>query len=125
VLDAAIAAWCARHGIEQVQKVADAAGIGNSRHNLPTEVVHHRHLVARSRRRPIDTPGGPTTAFLPPPVLSCYEPPMGAVPSLGEHTDSVLTELGLTTGELGKLREQGVIGPRAMREASSASRAAR
>ncbi|TDB95187.1 CaiB/BaiF CoA-transferase family protein [Actinomadura sp. 7K534] len=110
-LDAEIAAWCLRHDIEHVQRAADAAGIGNSRYNLPTEVVAHHHLTARDRRRPVDTPGGPTTALLPPPVLSGYEPPMGAVPSLGEHTDSVLAGVGLSSAEIAELRAQGVIGP--------------
>jgi crotonobetainyl-CoA:carnitine CoA-transferase CaiB-like acyl-CoA transferase len=36
---------------------------------------------------------------------------MGAVPGLGEHTDSVLSELGLTAEELDRLRAEGVIGP--------------
>ena len=36
---------------------------------------------------------------------------MGAVPGLGEHTDAVLGELGLTADELSRLRADGVIGP--------------
>jgi crotonobetainyl-CoA:carnitine CoA-transferase CaiB-like acyl-CoA transferase len=36
---------------------------------------------------------------------------MGAVPGLGEHTDAVLGELGLTAAELARLRADGVIGP--------------
>jgi itaconate CoA-transferase len=33
------------------------------------------------------------------------------VPGLGEHTDAVLGELGLTAAELSHLRADGVIGP--------------
>jgi crotonobetainyl-CoA:carnitine CoA-transferase CaiB-like acyl-CoA transferase len=36
---------------------------------------------------------------------------MGAVPGLGEHTDAVLGELGLTIDEVSRLRADGVIGP--------------
>jgi itaconate CoA-transferase len=47
----------------------------------------------------------------PPPVISGFEQPMGAVPGLGEHTDAVLAELGLTIDEVSRLRADGVIGP--------------
>lgn len=111
VLDAEIGAWCARHDLLHVQRCADAAGIGNSRFNTPSEVVAHPHLVARDRWRKIDTPAGPVSALLPPPVISGYEPRMGAVPGLGQHTDAVLAELGFTANDIAALRAEGAIGP--------------
>jgi crotonobetainyl-CoA:carnitine CoA-transferase CaiB-like acyl-CoA transferase len=111
VLDAEIGAWCARHDLAHVQAAADAAGIGNSRFNKPSDVVAHPHLAARNRWRPIDTPAGPVPALLPPPVIAGYDPPMGAIPGLGEHTDAVLAELGLDKDEIAALREQGAVGP--------------
>jgi crotonobetainyl-CoA:carnitine CoA-transferase CaiB-like acyl-CoA transferase len=110
-LDEQIGAWCARHDLAHVQAAADAGGIGNARLNRPSEVVAHPHLAARDRWRDIDTPGGPAVSLLPPPVISGYAPPMGAVPGLGEHTDTVLAELGLGEAEIASLREQGAIGP--------------
>jgi len=95
VLDAEISAWCARHDLAYVQSSADAAGIGNSRFNKPSEVVAHPHLKARDRWREVETPYGPISALLPPPVISGYEPPMGAIPALGQHTAAVLAELGI------------------------------
>jgi crotonobetainyl-CoA:carnitine CoA-transferase CaiB-like acyl-CoA transferase len=94
-----------------VQKTADAAGIGNARYNLPSEVLSHPQLTARDRWRKIDTPTGPIRALLPPPVISGYRPPMGPVPGLGQHTDSVLAELGIADDEIVALRAQGAIGP--------------
>ena len=44
ILDEAIGAWCAAHDLDHVQKTADAAGIGNSRYNLPSEVLVHPQL---------------------------------------------------------------------------------
>ena len=111
VLDAEIGSWCARHDLAYVQAAADAAGIGNSRFNTPSDVVAHPHLAARDRWRPISTPVGPVTALLPPPVIAGFDPPMGAIPGLGEHTDAVLAELGLDKEEIAALREQGAIGP--------------
>jgi itaconate CoA-transferase len=117
-LDAAIGAWCARHDLADIQRVADAAGIGNARYNRPSEVIAHPHLAARDRWRDIDTPRGPVPALLPPPVIAGYEPPMGAIPALGQHTDAVLTELGLTAADIAALREQGAIGATTARAAS-------
>ena len=111
VLNEAIATWCAQNDLAHIQKVADDAGIGNSRYNLPSEVVAHPQLTARDRWRQVDTSKGEISALLPPPVISGFTPPMGAVPGLGEHTDAVLLELGFTAEEIARLRDEGAIGP--------------
>jgi itaconate CoA-transferase len=110
ILDEAIGAWCAAHDLDHVQKTADAAGIGNSRYNRPSEVLVHPQLTARDRWRQVETPAGPIQALLPPPVIAGYQAPMGAVPGLGQHTDSVLAELGIGADEIAGLRGQGAIG---------------
>ena len=109
VLDEAIQNWCAAHDLAEVQKVADAAGIGNARYNLPSEVIAHPQLSERDRWRTVQTPAGPIQAILPPPIVDGYEQPMGPVPGLGEHTEAVLTELGLSGNEIDHLRRQGVV----------------
>jgi itaconate CoA-transferase len=111
VLEEAIGSWCAQHDLAEIQKKADDAGIGNSRYNKPSEVVVHPHLSARDRWRTVATPKGDIQALRPPPVISDFEQPMGAIPGLGEHTDAVLTELGFTAGDLAQLRTDGAIGP--------------
>jgi len=111
VLNEAIGNWCAKYDLAEIQKTADEAGIGNSRYNLPSEVVVHPQLEARDRWRSVASPKGDIPALLPPPVIAGYEAPMGAVPGLGQHTDAVLSELGLTATELASLRAEGVIGP--------------
>ncbi|KUI41888.1 CoA-transferase [Mycobacterium sp. GA-1199] len=111
ILEEAIGSWCAQRDLAEIQKIADDAGIGNSRYNLPSEVVAHPHLTARDRWRTVATPKGDIRALRPPPVITGFEQPMGAVPGLGQHTDAVLGELGLTAEDLAKLRADGVIGP--------------
>jgi len=111
VLDTEIGQWCAECDLVQIQEIADNAGIGNSRLNRPSEVLDHPHLLARDRWRSVATPTGPAQALLPPPVIAGYTPPMGAIPGLGEHTDAVLAELGLSEREIAALRELGAIGP--------------
>jgi itaconate CoA-transferase len=109
-LNIAIQSWCVIRDLDDIQRIADDAGIGNSRYNLPSEVIAHPHLKARDRWRQVGTPGGPIEALLPPPVISDFEMGMGAVPGLGEHTDAVLDELGYQTEEIAGLRADGVIG---------------
>ena len=47
-----------QHDLADMQDIADAAGIGNSRYNMPSDVIAHPHLTARDRWRKIDTPAG-------------------------------------------------------------------
>ncbi|OJZ68677.1 CaiB/BaiF CoA transferase family protein [Mycolicibacterium diernhoferi] len=110
-LNAAIESWCAQHDLDDIQRTADAAGIGNSRYNKPSEVIAHPHLKARDRWRQVDTPNGEIAALLPPPVISGVELGMGAVPGLGQHTDAVLGEFGYSAAELDEMRGEGAIGP--------------
>lgn len=110
-LNKAIESWCQQHDLDDIQRIADIAGIGNSRYNKPSEVIAHPHLKARDRWRQVGTPNGEIAALLPPPAISGLELGMGAVPGLGEHTDAVLNELGYSAEELAGLRGQGAIGP--------------
>jgi crotonobetainyl-CoA:carnitine CoA-transferase CaiB-like acyl-CoA transferase len=108
-LDAQLAAWCGTLPLAELQARADAAGIGNARFNTPSEVVEHPHLTARDRWREVETPGGRIPALLPPPVYEDRELPMGPVPGLGEHTDTVLAGLGLTPEDIMDLRDRKVL----------------
>lgn len=110
VLNEAIGSWCAINDLADIQKVADEAGIGNSRYNLPSEVLVHPQLSERDRWRRVDTPAGPIDAILPPPIIEGFEFPMGAVPGLGQHTDAILAEFGYTGEEIAGLRRRGAIG---------------
>ncbi len=110
-LNAVIESWCLNHNLDAIQETADAAGIGNSRYNKPSEVIAHPHLQARDRWRRVSTPNGDIDALLPPPVISGHELAMGPVPGLGEHTEAVLAEIGYSAMELADLRADGAIGP--------------
>jgi itaconate CoA-transferase len=58
-------------------------------------VLHHPQLEARHRWFQIPSPAGPLRALHHPLNIQNLPRPAGAVPALGEHTEEVLTELGL------------------------------
>jgi itaconate CoA-transferase len=64
----------------------------------PAEFAAHPQLAARDRWRDVDSPGGRVRALLPPVTVPGREAAMGAIPAAGQHTASILAELGLTPG---------------------------
>jgi itaconate CoA-transferase len=77
---------------DEVVARLDAAGIASARLRTPAEFAAHPQLEARDRWREAGTPAGPVRALLPPVTVPGREAAMGAVPALGEHTESVLAE---------------------------------
>jgi itaconate CoA-transferase len=72
----------------------DAAGIASARLRTPAGLAAHPQLAARDRWREVGTPAGLVRALLPPVTVPGREAAMGAVPALGQHTESVLAEFG-------------------------------
>lgn len=79
----------------ELADLLDGAGVPAARLNDVAGLVDHPQLDARDRWRDVQTPGGPVRGLLPPMTFTDVELPMGAVPALGEHTDTILAELGL------------------------------
>ena len=77
---------------DEVVARLDAAGIASARLRTPAGFAAHPQLQARDRWREADTPAGPVRALLPPVTVPGREAAMGAVPALGQHTESVLAE---------------------------------
>ena len=93
----------------EVVKKLDAAGIANGRLNQPEDVWQHVQFSARDRWREVETPGGPVKALLPPFTFTDGEAVMGDVPALGQHTDSVLRELGYDQHAIDTLHSAGAV----------------
>jgi itaconate CoA-transferase len=98
-------------GLDAAQVVArlDAAQIANARVNTMGEVWAHPQLQARKRWIDVATSAGPVPALLPPGVDATADARGGAVPAVGEHTDRILTELGLAAHDIDRLRRAGAI----------------
>ena len=93
---------------EIVQRL-DAAEIAHARLNTVEEFAAHPQLAARNRWREIDSPAGPLRALAPPVMMDALEAAMGAVPALGEHTGTILGELGYDRATIAGWRQSGVI----------------
>ena len=81
---------------EKVLHRLDQAGIANARLRTPADLTRHPQLQARGRLRAVRTPGGEMDAFLPPVETDGQDPVMGPVPALGEHTEAITAEFGVT-----------------------------
>lgn len=89
---------------ELVVKKLDSAGIANARINTPEEVWQHAQLKARKRWSEVGSPVGPVPALLPPASLSGADARMDPIPAIGEHTESILGELGFSGKEIAALK---------------------
>ncbi|MDB6159459.1 MAG: CoA transferase [Gammaproteobacteria bacterium] len=94
---------------EEVVQRLELAGIANARINEMHEVWAHPQLAARQRWTQVDTPAGRIPALLPPALPDSVQARMGPVPGLGEHTDSVLGELGYSPETIASLRAERAI----------------
>ena len=104
-----IEAFFADKTAREVVALLDAAGIANGRLNDARDLWDHEQLAARDRWREIDSPAGKLRALLPPVTFADTEAAMGAVPALGQHTDTVLAELGYAPSDVAALREAGAV----------------
>jgi crotonobetainyl-CoA:carnitine CoA-transferase CaiB-like acyl-CoA transferase len=87
----------------------EAAGIANARLNTMQEFWDHPQLEARDRWREVDSPAGPLDAMRPPLNIAGMEPAMSAVPAVGQHTRSILAELGYEAAAIDRLAAEGAI----------------
>ena len=87
----------------------EEAQIANARMNSVQEFIEHPQLASRKRWREIDSPVGKLSALIPPVDVAGVEPVMGPIPSLGQHSDLILTEIGFDAPTVQSWRERGVI----------------
>jgi len=110
-IDAAIGEWTAEHDIDHVLDVMRTADVPSGRNYTARDIAHDPHYQARSAIVRVRSARG-TDVDMPNvmPVLSANP---GAVrqraPLLGEHTDAILREAGLSDQAIDSLRAQGVI----------------
>jgi len=94
---------------EQVIAKLEKAQIANARLNDMKGLWNHQQLKDRDRWVDVDTPAGSIPALLPPGLNSSYDYRMDPVPSVGEHTNTILKELGLADADIASMRASGAI----------------
>jgi len=85
-----------------------AAGIASARVNDMAQVWAHAQLRARERWTEVGTPAGPVPTLRPPGVARDEAWHSAPVPALGEHSETLLAELGYSDGQIAALRGEGV-----------------
>jgi itaconate CoA-transferase len=83
--------------------------IANARVNSVEDFLRHPQLAAADRWREVDSPVGPLKALRPPTRMSGVEPVMGPIPTVGQHSDAVLEELGFDREVIAQWRADSVV----------------
>ncbi|MEM5434122.1 CaiB/BaiF CoA-transferase family protein [Paraburkholderia diazotrophica] len=111
MLDAAITAWTSHHSIDDVLAALESAEVPSGRIYSVADIVADPHYQAREMLLKADLPGG-ASVKMPGIVPKLSETP-GEVrwqgPALGEHTSSVLADLGYEQSEIERLRREGAV----------------
>ena len=94
---------------EQLIARLKKAQIANARLNDMHGLWKHEQLQARNRWAQVDTPAGSIPALLPPGLNNSYEYRMDAIPAVGQHTESILQEIGLNDSNIAEMRASGAI----------------
>ncbi|QBE66638.1 CaiB/BaiF CoA transferase family protein [Pseudoduganella lutea] len=111
LIDAAIAGWTSRHPIEHVLAELEAADVPAGRIYSVADIVADPHYQARDMILRHTLPDGVEVAM--PGIVPKLSDTPGAVrwqgPALGEHTDAVLAQLGMTAADIARLRADGAV----------------
>jgi crotonobetainyl-CoA:carnitine CoA-transferase CaiB-like acyl-CoA transferase len=111
MLDAAIGTWTLQHTAQEALSVLEAADIPAGRIYSVADIVADPHYRAREMLLDAVLPGG--TAVKMPGIVPKLSDTPGVIrwqgPSLGQHTDSVLMDLGFDADGIGRLRSSGAV----------------
>lgn len=110
----AVAAWCAARDLADIATAFDAAKVCWGRYRTVTDLVANDERVSTANPvfQMLDTPGigahrGAAAAVS---VGDLTRAPASPAPWLGQHTEQVLAAvLGLSSGAMGKLFDQGIV----------------
>lgn len=108
-LQAVIEEVFSRFTVDEVMARLEAAQIANAQSRTLFQFLDHPQLKARDRWGTVDSPVGPLPTLLPPVTIEGVTPASSPIPTLGQHTQSILHGLGYTPAEIEALAQQGVI----------------
>lgn len=112
IISERMARWCAERTTQEAVDTLGKAMIPTGPVLSPQQALDHPHIRAAGFLRDVDYPGLPKQAPVACAAIRLSETP-GEIatrpPTLGEHTDSVLTELGYDNAAIAALRQTGII----------------
>ena len=112
VVSARMSAWTAERSTAEALAELDRAKIPAGPLYSPREALEDAHIRAAGLLQDTDYPGLPRPAPLAPTPVDLSETPgrfRHRAPTLGEHTDEILAELGYTSAEIADLRARDVV----------------
>ncbi|MEX3810628.1 CaiB/BaiF CoA transferase family protein [Paraburkholderia sp. BR13439] len=111
LLDQAITEWTSHHATEDVLAALERAEVPAGRIYSVADIVADPHYLARDMLLQAQLPGGASVKM--PGIVPKLSDTPGEVrwqgPTLGEHTGSVLGELGFASEEIERLRREGAV----------------
>jgi crotonobetainyl-CoA:carnitine CoA-transferase CaiB-like acyl-CoA transferase len=111
MLDQAITAWTSHHATEDVLAALERAEVPAGRIYSVADIVADPHYQARDMLLQAQLPGGASVKM--PGIVPKLSDTPGEVrwqgPTLGEHTGSVLSELGFADEDIERLRREGAV----------------
>lgn len=111
LIDEAIAAWTGSRRIDEVLEILEGAEVPAGRIYSAPDIVADPHYQAREMLLDTTLPDGATLKM--PGIVPKLSATPGQVnwqgPTLGQHTDGLLAELGLSEADIQRLRKGGVV----------------
>lgn len=112
IISERLARWCAQRSSAQVLQQMEEARLPAGPVMSPQDVLDDPHVAATGMLHRLDYPGlnKPAPVMGPPVSLSLTPASIRhRAPTLGEHTDQLLTELGYSADEIQTLRSERVV----------------
>ena len=110
-IDGAIGEWTARHEVAEVLEALTAAQVPAGRIYNARDIAEDPHYRARDMLQAVESADGLTIEV--PGVIPKLSATPGGItrraPTLGEDTEAVLREVGVTAEQLAQLRARGVV----------------
>jgi crotonobetainyl-CoA:carnitine CoA-transferase CaiB-like acyl-CoA transferase len=107
-----MARWCREHSTAEAMEILGEAKIPAAPVLKPQQTLEDPHIQAMGFFQPVDYPGMAKPAPLAKVPVWLSDTP-GSIrrrpPTIGEHTDRIMAELGFTAAEIATLREKRVI----------------
>jgi formyl-CoA transferase len=110
-IDAAIGAWTAKHTVNEVLAALDKAAVPAGRIYTVADIAADPHYLARGMLQELQMEDGSRLA-VPGVVPKLSETPgehRRNAPRLGQDTDDVLRELGISGAQISELKRRGII----------------